>query len=90
MKWISAKWRPDGAISVSIKALRESPDYRGVTYERGIGVHSIFKYMLNLDGNGRRFSAMVGVDDESGRLATVEFFFGRQADPLAEWGDEAR
>lgn len=46
----------------------------GVTYERGIGVHSIFKYMLNLDGNGRRFSAMVGVDDESGRLATVEFF----------------
>ncbi|HBB92139.1 MAG TPA: alpha-galactosidase [Bacteroidales bacterium] len=46
----------------------------GTKYGRGIGVHSLYKYLLALDGNGRKFTAKVGVDDESGKAATVEFF----------------
>jgi len=46
----------------------------GTTYERGLGVHSIFKYMLSLEGNGRQLTAKVGVDDEmKDKKATVEF-----------------
>ena len=46
----------------------------GTRYERGLGVHALYKYMVALDGNGRSFTAKVGVDDESGKDATVEFF----------------
>lgn len=43
-------------------------------YDRGVGTHAISKMMIALYGKGKTFSAMVGVDDESGEQATVEFF----------------
>jgi len=46
----------------------------GQVFDRGVGTHAINKFMLGLGGMGKLFSAMVGVDDESGELASVEFF----------------
>jgi len=46
----------------------------GVKYERGLGTHAIYKYMVDLDHHGRRFTAKVGVDAESAKQASVEFF----------------
>jgi alpha-galactosidase len=46
----------------------------GVVFEKGIGTHAISKFMLELDGKAVEFSAGVGVDDESGRDASIEFF----------------
>ncbi len=46
----------------------------GVEYERGLGAHSIFKFMVELGGNGKSFRSKVGIDDESGPSASVEFF----------------
>lgn len=47
----------------------------GQVYERGVGTHAISKYLIDLQGKGRKFLAIVGVDDEiSGTSASVEFF----------------
>ncbi|NTV83583.1 MAG: alpha-galactosidase, partial [Bacteroidales bacterium] len=46
----------------------------GQVYEKGVGTHAISKMMIDLHGSGAKFSAFVGVDDESGDKATVEFY----------------
>jgi alpha-galactosidase len=46
----------------------------GKTYERGVGTHAISRMKLDLNGKGKRFSAAVGVDDEAGKPASIEFF----------------
>ena len=46
----------------------------GQVHEKGVGTHAISKMMILLKGKGVRFSAKVGVDDESGDKASVEFF----------------
>jgi alpha-galactosidase len=47
----------------------------GKKYERGIGTHSISKFMLRLDGKGKKFIAEVGLDDETEHPeASVEFY----------------
>lgn len=47
----------------------------GKTYERGIGTHAISKFMLRLDGKGKKFIAEVGLDDETEHpSASVEFY----------------
>ena len=46
----------------------------GQKFSRGVGTHAISTYLINLGGKGRRFTAWVGVDDESGSPASVEFF----------------
>lgn len=48
----------------------------GKTYERGIGTRSISELVLDLHGEARRFSAIVGLDDsanEGKREGTVRF-----------------
>ncbi len=48
----------------------------GKTYERGIGTRSISELVLDLHGEARRFSAVVGLDDsakEGKREGTVRF-----------------
>ncbi|NOZ62764.1 MAG: alpha-galactosidase [Calditrichaeota bacterium] len=45
----------------------------GKVYSRGVGTHANSLYLLELNGNGERFSAMVGVDDEVKDRGTVEF-----------------
>lgn len=46
----------------------------GKAYEKGVGSHAISKMMIDLNGNAVRFFARVGVDDEAGDKASVEFY----------------
>jgi alpha-galactosidase len=46
----------------------------GQVFERGVGTHAISKMMIDLQGMGCKFHSYVGVDDESGKRASVEFF----------------
>jgi len=46
----------------------------GEAYDSGIGAHAVSKMMIDLQGNGIRFYSLVGVDDESGEWASMEFF----------------
>lgn len=45
----------------------------GKEFERGVGTHAISTFMIRLDGKGKRFSAYVGVDDETRDKASVRF-----------------
>jgi len=62
-----------GEVQINKTVDGNSLQIAGVNYERGIGAHAIFKYMLDFDGHGRRFLAKVGIDDESNDQASVEF-----------------
>lgn len=46
---------------------------RGQTFARGIGTHANGIFRVDLGGNGVRFRAIAGIDDESGDKGTVEF-----------------
>lgn len=45
---------------------------KGVTYARGVGLHSASRISYALDGNYERFRALVAVDDSAGALADVQ------------------
>lgn len=45
----------------------------GKRYEHGVGTHANSSFRLLLHGNGERFTAFVGVDDEVGDRGSVEF-----------------
>ena len=45
----------------------------GQAFEKGLGTHADSLLYIQLDGGSRRFTALVGVDDEAGRLGSVEF-----------------
>ncbi len=45
----------------------------GITYEYGVGTHSISHVLIKLNGKGLRFESLVGVDDETQGKGTVEF-----------------
>jgi alpha-galactosidase len=45
----------------------------GQRFERGIGTHAVSTFLLNLDKKGKRFTAFVGVDDETGNKASIIF-----------------
>lgn len=45
----------------------------GQAFERGLGTHADSLLYIKLAGGSRRFTAMVGVDDEAGQLGSVEF-----------------
>ncbi|MEK9138225.1 MAG: NPCBM/NEW2 domain-containing protein, partial [Bacteroidota bacterium] len=46
----------------------------GQKFERGIGTHAISTFMINLGGKGKHFTASVGVDDETGEKASINFY----------------
>ncbi len=45
----------------------------GKKFERGVGTHAVSTYQLNINKNGKRFLATVGVDDEATNKGSVEF-----------------
>ncbi len=45
----------------------------GNKFEHGVGTHAVSTYQLNIDKNGKRFLAAVGVDDEATNKGSVEF-----------------
>ena len=46
----------------------------GERFNRGVGTHAISKIMIDVHGTGERIKGAVGVDDECGEQASVEFF----------------
>jgi alpha-galactosidase len=46
----------------------------GQKFERGIGTHAVSTFLLNLEGKGKQFHAIVGVDDETGEKASIGFY----------------
>jgi hypothetical protein len=46
---------------------------RGIVYERGIGTHPPGHFLLDLGGGSRRFTAAVGIDDETNGAGSAEF-----------------
>jgi len=46
----------------------------GKSFDRGVGTHAISKIMIDLWGTADRIKGAVGVDDESGENASVEFY----------------
>ena len=45
----------------------------GINYKRGIGTHSISRYLVNLGGKARSFSGLVGADDRNDFSMNLEF-----------------
>ena len=45
----------------------------GKTYEHGIGTHAPGEFQIKLEGGTRRFTALVGIDAESGNAGSAEF-----------------
>jgi alpha-galactosidase len=45
----------------------------GQKFEHGVGTHAISTFLLNINDNGKRFLATVGVDDEATNKGSVEF-----------------
>jgi len=45
----------------------------GKKFSYGVGTHAASKMRVNLDGQGKRFTAQVGVDDSAGSKGSVEF-----------------
>ena len=45
----------------------------GSAFERGVGTHANSRFRVNLAGNASRFTAQVGLSDESAEKGSVEF-----------------
>ena len=45
----------------------------GKQYEHGIGTHAPAQFCIDLDGKGMRFTAMVGIDDETNGQGSSAF-----------------
>ncbi len=55
----------------------------GKTYERGIGTHPMGAFTIALAGGTKRFTGLVGLDDEVGRSGSAEFRI--EADGKLRW-----
>ncbi len=60
---------PQAKLSVDKNALTLG----GQTLARGVGTHALSQIALDLNGQGQRFSATVGVDDETEKKGSVIF-----------------
>jgi alpha-galactosidase len=58
----------------------------GKRFDHGLGTHATSTYRLALGGQGERFTATVGVDDEVGERGSVEFKVLGDGKPLWESG----
>ncbi|MDP4206197.1 MAG: NPCBM/NEW2 domain-containing protein, partial [Bacteroidota bacterium] len=45
----------------------------GVKYKRGIGTHSVSRFLVNLEGKAKMFSGFVGADDRNDFVRDMEF-----------------
>ncbi len=46
----------------------------GQKFKCGVGTHAVSTYLLNLQGKGKTFIAVVGLDDESNKQGSIEFY----------------
>ncbi|WP_353332146.1 NPCBM/NEW2 domain-containing protein [Bacteroides sedimenti] len=62
-----------GSAQVNKSVLGTSLEVAGTKYERGIGTHSISRYLLNLHGKAKSISGLVGADDKNDFGGKMEF-----------------
>ncbi len=70
---VESMYQDWGAPQVNRSILRTPLQVAGVSYERGIGTHSISRYMVNLGGKASSFSGLVGADDHNDFTCNMEF-----------------
>lgn len=84
-----------GEVNASLSAEGNPLTVAGKVYERGVGTHAISTLLLDLKGKAVTFHSFVGIDDESGEKASVEFFVLADGwilwhSGLMHYGDPAR
>ena len=45
----------------------------GTKYKRGVGTHSVSRFLINLGGKAQSFSGLVGADDRNDFAGNMEF-----------------
>lgn len=63
-----------GTVRANLSCDNNQLTVAGQIYEKGVGTHAVSKMMIHLNGEGAKFQALVGVDDESGEQASIEFY----------------
>ncbi|HNS18698.1 MAG TPA: NPCBM/NEW2 domain-containing protein [Bacteroidales bacterium] len=63
-----------GEVKANLSAEGNPLSVAGQVYKRGVGTHAVSSLLLDLQGKASIFHSFVGVDDESGKRASVEFF----------------
>lgn len=62
-----------GNANVNKSILGTPLQVAGIKYKRGIGTHSISRYLVNLGGKAKSFSGLVGADDRNDFAMNMEF-----------------
>ena len=61
-------------VSVKANANGDSMKLRGNYFDRGIGTQSLSVLSFFLDGNAKKFTTLVGADDNGNKTASVKFY----------------
>lgn len=70
VRTMSQDW---GDAQVNKSLLGTPLQVAGIKYERGIGTHSVSRYLLNLGGKATSFSGLVGADDRNDYSGNIVF-----------------
>lgn len=62
-----------GSAQVNKSVLGTSLQVAGIKYQRGIGTHSVSRFLVCLGGNAKMFSGLVGADDTNDFAGNMEF-----------------
>jgi alpha-galactosidase len=62
-----------GSAQVNKSVLGATLQVAGVKYQRGIGTHSVSRFLVDLGGNAISFSGLVGADDTNDFIGNMEF-----------------
>lgn len=62
-----------GSAKANANVLGMPISINGQVYQRGVGTHSISRFLLNLDGKAKSFSGAVGADDYNDFRTKMEF-----------------
>ena len=63
-----------GTAQLNKSVVETSLSIGKIKYDTGIGVHANSKFLIFLNGRGRDFTALAGVDDASNEKGSVEFY----------------
>lgn len=61
---------PEAKLSITKKKL----SIAGEQFENGVGTHAVSTFLILLNGDGKEFTAKVGVDDASNKAASIIFY----------------
>ena len=62
-----------GSAQVNKSILGATLQVAGIKYQRGIGTHSVSRFLVNLGENATSFSGLVGADDANDFIGNMEF-----------------